>query len=120
MKHMSNMDIVLTEMKLVRINFKYDGRMVSMFTNLINYYFYMDEKDIVPDFIDKTYVRGFDENEKELIEFDSLEYAIKYESNNGKPINIDCISAYLRVKEAIQNTRKPEISMKILELLKNK
>lgn len=95
-------------MDMVVVRFKYEEQVITMFTNLIQHFLFMDDETIVPRSIAEKPSRMFTYKGKRLIEYDDLMYAVKYRLNNGQIYNHNCTLIYLRIEEAINNLKKPD------------
>lgn len=106
---------------MVVLNFSYMGIKgksgAALYTNLVQYFVEKNDTNLLPKQISDRLLRSIYYNDRQLIEIDDVIYGMKYELNNGTIFDPNYIRSYLRLLEAIQNTKKPEIVDKILKML---
>lgn len=106
---------------VVVLNFSYMGIKgksgAALYTNLLQYFVEKDDNNLIPKEISDRLLRSIYYEDRQLIEIDDIDYGMKFELNNGVVFDPAYIRSYLRLREAIQNTRKSEIAEKILKML---
>lgn len=102
---------------IVVIKFKYEDKPITLFTNLIQNFFFMDDSLVVPKEIASKPNRGFFYKGRKLIEFDDLIYSLKYEMNNGKSFP-EHLLVMCRIEEALFKLKRLETRFEIAKLLK--
>lgn len=107
-----------TKIDMVVVRFKHGEYAITMFTNLMQNFLMMDDRNIVPEEIAEKPNRIFVFKGVRLIEFEDLIYAVKYRMNNGLSYDSNYTLAYLRIEDAINNLRKPEMRTKVIDCLK--
>lgn len=107
-----------TTMDMASLNFRNGDKIISIFTNLVQTFVYLDDIDIVPQNVARNPHRMFVYKNRQLIEIDDLMYDVKYMMNNGIDFDPNYTLVHLRIMDAISKLRGPEKRESVISCIK--